>query len=107
MSQRLYIVATSERGPVKIGISNNPNRRLRTFNTASPDPVSLHAVMTLDDARSIEQQAHAALKLAGKHRHNEWFNVSVDDAKALIERITGAMPPSIWSRLWAWLRGFK
>jgi len=75
-------VMESEVG-VKIGISKNPNERLRQVTNASGMQVSLRHTREHESAYAVEQNAHKLL--ADKRRTGEWFNVTVDEAIAAID----------------------
>jgi len=74
----IYVIA-SKTGTVKVGYSTNPQMRLASLQTASPDQLRLANVLATDiDGRMIEAEAHRILdphRLAG-----EWFDVSPDVA---------------------------
>lgn len=75
--QLVYFMVTSNR--IKIGISKNPNLRMKELSTGSGDVIHLVAVWkTMDDAAYVENHLHKTFK---QYRVNgEWFtrDVTVD-----------------------------
>ena len=76
----IYIISESELGPVKIGFSNAPERRLKQLQTGYPKPLTLHHVEYVGETnvRLMEGFIHAA----NRHRkvQGEWYNLTVEDA---------------------------
>lgn len=74
----VYVIA-SKTGTVKVGYSTNPQMRLASLQTASPDQLRLADVLATDiDGRMIEAEAH---RILDRHRlAGEWFDVSPDVA---------------------------
>lgn len=84
----LYVIK-SEHGPVKVGISNNPARRLASLQAGSPAKLALAHVESISDlsALTVERAAHDLLRAV--HSHGEWFDADAADAVAAIrEAIT-------------------
>ena len=50
MNKDLYVIQTDITGAIKIGISNNPKRRLRQLQTGSPFPDWLSEMIDWDIA---------------------------------------------------------
>lgn len=68
----IYYIQRGEDGPIKIGTSNDPERRLAELQTGSGEPLRLLAVIPGD--RSLERQIHSALR---DHQGiGEWFKPS-------------------------------
>jgi|SRR5690349_23447382 len=82
----VYVIQADEDGPVKIGVSSNPERRLAQLQTGNPARLVLVAVFLCTTwliARTLEAAVHLALapfRLAG-----EWFRVSPTKACSTIE----------------------
>ena len=70
-------------GPIKIGIATRPRNRLSRLRTSSHLPLFLdYAAEVPGNAKSLEDYVHKILKdcrLSG-----EWFDISSDDAVAVI-----------------------
>jgi hypothetical protein len=72
-------------GPIKIGLSENPEKRLNEFKGWSPLELELFGVIpgNWDD----EQFLHECL--ADDHSHGEWFHPSAQDQRA-VEQVIAA-----------------
>lgn len=64
-----FLRPIGKRGPVKIGSSSYPRRRLLNFMAWSP--VSLEVAATVPGGLRLEQRLHA--EFADYHSHGEWF----------------------------------
>jgi hypothetical protein len=93
MKSFIYIIS-NERGPIKIGISNNPQARLIGLRTGSADALTLtHIFKPSGSAKKLEKQVH--MMLAKAHISGEWFNATVDDAVIAVERAAIAASQTI------------
>lgn len=84
-AQKVYVISSGD--AVKIGISNNPEKRLQSLQTSNPNKLSLEACFDAEDAQMVEWKSHLALRanrLAG-----EWFSVSAERAIATVNFILG------------------
>jgi predicted GIY-YIG superfamily endonuclease len=85
METYIYVIAADEHGPVKIGYSNDPNRRLKELQTGYPKPLALWHQQEFHQkqAKLMEQLIHKTLR----HRcsYGEWFKLSVQQAIAEVE----------------------
>jgi hypothetical protein len=71
LSGYVYFIGPALSGPVKIGSSGAPARRLKSLQAGSPVPLALLAHFADPDAMSAEKALHrrfSALRL-----HGEWF----------------------------------
>ena len=68
----VFFILSVDAGRVRVGYSANPREQLRTFQTASPDPLTLSLVFpgTIETHRAIEA------KLAGCHVANGWHDTA-------------------------------
>lgn len=64
-----FLRPIGQRGPVKIGCSDYPMRRLQAFAQWSPAPLEIAALIPGDER--LERRFHA--KFAHLHSHLEWF----------------------------------
>lgn len=72
-TSRVYFIQRGNDGPVKIGHSKHPERRLTGLQSASPDPLRLLGTLPGGKAREAElHQKYAAFRLTG-----EWFKPEV------------------------------
>lgn len=80
----LYVIGAITDGPVKLGISVDPERRLHQLQTGHHERLRLfHAEpVPRDKARLFERLLHR--DIGYKRSHGEWFNLNVDDAIAQI-----------------------
>jgi hypothetical protein len=72
MNKDLYVIQTDITGAIKIGISNNPKRRLRQLQTGSPYKLKLLTIVT--GRGDLERSLHASLKPYKKACKGEWFD---------------------------------
>lgn len=76
----LYIISASEQGPVKLGFSQDPAKRVKQLQTGSRETLKLFHTEEVDDAR-VKIAERALHRLVGHHRiSGEWFNIPVEDA---------------------------
>jgi hypothetical protein len=107
----IYVIAQDRikteggiRGPVKIGLTNNPNSRLATVNTGSPNPLLFACVLRVNDrelAQLIERTAHGHF---AEHRENgEWFSVPpMEAAEFLCDFLDEFLLSGVAKRLIEW-----
>jgi len=77
MTTKVYIITTDTH--LKIGISNDVNKRLKQISTGSALKPEIHSIyLTKISANEIENRAHKKFK---KYRCNgEWFDIECLDA---------------------------
>lgn len=80
MSSYIYVIAASEQGPVKVGISKDPHRRLRQLQTGQAEPLRLFHTEAIEEKQALlmEKAVHADNR--HKKLKGEWFAMSVEDA---------------------------
>lgn len=101
----VYVIARQDRrgravGPVKLGIARDPEARLKTFQTANPQPLVLYRTFKVVHARALERDVHCRLRpfrLKG-----EWFALSPERAVTAVHVVLdiprrGLVPA--WHRL--------
>ena len=77
MGRKVYAMG-GETGPIKLGKSNDPDRRLRDMQTMSPMPLEL--IHQADETESInEKDLHRIF--AGSRLHGEWFEIDRETVK--------------------------
>lgn len=69
----LYFIEAARLGLVKIGVANDPRKRLATLQVGSPDKLVLRGVILTDDAPGFEARLHSEYR--DLHSHGEWFRV--------------------------------
>lgn len=81
----VYIIGRDD-GPVKIGVSHDPPKRLATLQSGCPFRLSLlHQVKArnVDHAYTMEHQCH---RLYADHRLvGEWFKIDADTARSAVD----------------------
>ena len=79
----VYVIA-GDHGLTKIGISDNPESRLRTLQTGSAHHLHIAHIVDVPAASAfdIEQEAHHLL--ANRRKSGEWFSVSPNLAVAAV-----------------------
>lgn len=70
-AERVYLIGSSGSPLVKIGCTDNPERRLRHLQTGSPLPLQLLALF--EGGFLVEAALHR--RFADKRRHGEWFDL--------------------------------
>lgn len=65
----IYYIQRGEDGPIKVGFSDNPDRRLKELQTGSGEPLRILAVIPGD--RALEKEIH--VRLQGCRGVGEWF----------------------------------
>lgn len=81
-----YVYVIGDGGPVvKIGMSNNPNRRLRGLQASSPTKLRILWAASCPAAwmRRLENRCHS--KFRSLREHNEWFRVEWTDVRDFVE----------------------
>ena len=86
--QAVYII-TTDRGVVKVGISDDPVLRLAQLQTGAPYPLRLVYAAVHSDASRIEAIVHRELK--AKRAYGEWFCVTEAAARDAIQRAAAAI----------------
>lgn len=82
-----FLRAIGMDGPVKIGCSNDPSVRLRLYNSLSPYPLEIVAV--IDGSRDLEWNIHDCF--FDQHSHHEWFSPS-PRLNWLIKKLQNGVP---------------
>jgi len=77
--QRVYLIGSPDSPLVKIGWTDNPERRLRHLQTGSPVPLKILAVF--EGGAIVEAKLHC--RFAEKRQHGEWFDLGPDPVAAV------------------------
>ncbi|WP_327259821.1 MULTISPECIES: GIY-YIG nuclease family protein [unclassified Streptomyces] len=75
----MYLIGSPDSPLVKIGWTDNPERRLRHLQTGSPVPLRLLAIF--EGGNIVEAELHR--RFADKRRHGEWFDLGPDPVGAV------------------------
>ena len=73
----IYLIQSLEEGYYKIGISKNPNKRIKQLNTGNSSLLKLVNSYQTDYAEKIEGTLHR--KYSHLHKHGEWFDLSIEN----------------------------
>ncbi|MEU0034647.1 GIY-YIG nuclease family protein [Streptomyces sp. NPDC006333] len=76
---RVYLIGSPDSSLVKIGWTDNPERRLRHLQTGSP--VLLQLLAVFEGGAIAEAELHR--RFADKRRHGEWFDLGPDPVTAV------------------------
>lgn len=71
--KKLYVIS-AEQESLKVGISANPEKRIKQLATGTARQLSLDHVVRCEDAKGLELEIHE--KLSGYHQKGEWFDYS-------------------------------
>ena len=99
----IYVIAADPDGPVKIGVTKNVWRRVSTLQVGCWLRLKAYAFRmafrrgdfavgvafrdSLDEgAGAVERECHKKLKEIGLHLCGEWFDISVPEAIAVVEK---------------------
>ena len=82
----IYIIGGDE-PPFKVGISKNPNKRLKSLQTGHPYPLRIHSLKETDISQTklLETVIHRNLKHL--RTNGEWFDVPVKDLILEVEYV--------------------
>lgn len=80
----IYLMGKPE-GPIKIGLSKNPEKRLKQLQTGYPEKLSLFEKFPVPEksVKKFEKLIHDNLRY--KRTHGEWFDLTLEEAKLDVE----------------------
>jgi T5orf172 domain len=76
-------VLKSDHGLIKVGISKDPEKRLKGIRANSGLVIDLAHARELENAAAVEHAAHVILNT--KRRGGEWFDITVEEAVSAID----------------------
>jgi predicted GIY-YIG superfamily endonuclease len=76
---QVYLIRNNNNGQIKIGRSNNPERRLKTLLTSTTDDLEIIKTIPSNSASQMESNLHQ--KFRHKRINREWFALTEDDIK--------------------------
>ena len=90
--RHLYVFQARTTGAIKVGKSNNPDRRLQQVQTGCP--YTLRIILRMEDGGVLEAHVHTRLqKYRTRHVHGgEWFD----------ELGLGEIPDEVWIHAQQW-----
>ena len=72
--------------PIKIGITDNLERRIKELdNTSTPLPFECYYAVEVENASAIEKKIHTGLDDKRIRHNREFFNATPESAKAILE----------------------
>lgn len=85
MDRTIYLIRSKENGYYKIGISKNPQKRLKQLQTGNASELEIIHLYKTEYASKIEKTLH------NLYSHNrlegEWFDLSIVEALNIKEQI--------------------
>lgn len=87
---RVYAIGWSRQGPLKVGYSTNPERRLSSMMGAHPEPGALRVLETWSGGHELELALHQRFADRRLRRGAEWFRISLAELADAIEEILAA-----------------
>lgn len=81
----LYVIGAIDQGPVKLGISAHPERRLKQLQTGHSHRLQVYHTEPVppERARLYEQLLHR--DIGYRRTHGEWFDLTVEQAVAQVQ----------------------
>ncbi len=91
-SQQLYLISDGEY--LKVGISSDPDSRVRALQTGHPKKLFVKFRFRLSDAiipRTLENTLHRAMRTWRAEGGQEWFKNTVECREAFLQCFVGEM----------------
>ena len=79
----IYFIQAGDNGPVKIGYSINPEKRLQALQTSHPQ--KLRMITVIDGDRDLEKELHEYF--SDESVSGEWFNIDMRAILAALMRL--------------------
>jgi len=79
----VYLLKEEENDYFKIGISKNPQGRIKQLQTGSAGHITLYDEFVTEYASKIERALHRKYRIYNVN--GEWFNLTREQAKAFIQ----------------------
>lgn len=86
----VYFVVDPSHELTKVGKSKDIPKRMVALQTGNPTALELMGWLDVHDDYALERALH--LKFANKRKRGEWFQLSVDDVLAELQRHRGFIP---------------
>lgn len=94
----LYAMAMPVGGPIKIGYSADPDRRVRDFQRQGYESIFLFAKWPVGKMMGLAAERYAQWLLRDHHYRGEWFNVTREHAAEVIQ-IAGSAVLDRWNKI--------
>jgi hypothetical protein len=87
MSSFLYVIGAHSGGPMKLGISADPNQRVRQLQTGHADRLRVYHTEPVpeDMALVFEKLLHRDVGHLRRRGGKEWFDLTVEQAIAQVQ----------------------
>ena len=79
----IYLIQSTNEGYYKIGVSKDPNKRLKQLKTGNSSPLKLINSYKTDIANKIEKILHR--KYSHLSMEGEWFDLSISEEVKFID----------------------
>lgn len=80
---KIYLIKSLNEGIYKIGVSKNPNKRLKEIQTGNPAPVEIVQLYETEMAYKVEKALHN--RYSHFNTHGEWFELSIKEEMSFLE----------------------
>lgn len=80
---KIYLIKSLNEGIYKIGVSKNPNKRLKEIQTGNPAPVEIVQLYETEMAYKVEKALHN--RYSHFNTHGEWFELSIKEETSFLE----------------------
>lgn len=89
--QSVYVIGSLECDLLKIGRTKNLLSRIDSMQTGMPYELRVFGALFAhpDDCIVLEWHTHKVLTEMGFHYRGEWFDISPDDAEAVLNKVAG------------------
>ena len=81
----IYFLELEGQGIYKVGVSQNPKRRLRDINSYLPFNIKLLAIHYFENVYDIEEEIHSAIN--GENIKGEWFKMTIEEVRDIMIRL--------------------
>lgn len=92
----IYIIINKNTNHLKIGYSNNPEKRLKTLQTSSA--FKLELISKFNGVISLEKYIHSYFKASNVS--GEWFDMSDTKIIVFMRFCVGGFTPEVWFKLY-------
>lgn len=76
----LYVIAAREQGPTKLGISDDPARRLKQLQTGHPETLMIFHKEAVDAPLAYYLERNLHKSISHRRLRGEWFDLAVAEA---------------------------
>jgi hypothetical protein len=83
----LYVIGPENTGPVKIGFSKHPEKRVKELQTGSSEKYVLHHKVEFEDKKAKLLEALIHKMISYNRVKGEWFNLCPADAILELDHI--------------------